>query len=55
MMKAFIALVVLLAGCTSAPYCPRLPEMAEGQTLQQYTLEVVWRYQQCREGVAGSE
>ncbi|WP_454737578.1 hypothetical protein [Cupriavidus necator] len=49
-----IAAVLLLTGCCTTPparQCDPLPEMAAGQTLQDYTLDVVQRYKVCR-GVA---
>jgi uncharacterized lipoprotein YajG len=49
-----IAAVLLLTGCCTKPparQCDPLPEMAAGQALQDYTLDVVQRYKVCR-GVA---
>jgi uncharacterized lipoprotein YajG len=48
---ALIAAALLLAGCCTTPtarHCDPLPQMADGQTLQEYTLDVVQRYKLCR-------
>ncbi|SOZ99434.1 hypothetical protein CBM2626_A30030 [Cupriavidus taiwanensis] len=48
---SIITAVLLLTGCCTtppAPQCDPLPEMAVGQTLQEYTLDVVQRYKLCR-------
>lgn len=47
-MKTLILVAVCLAGCSTAPPCPPLPTMAPGQQLQEYTLEVIHLYHECR-------
>lgn len=48
---SLIAAVLLLTGCCATPparQCGPLPQMGEGQTLQEYTLDVVRLYKLCR-------
>lgn len=47
-MKAALLLLALLLSACAPARCPPLPEMAPGQTLQEYTIDVVMRYNACR-------